>query len=113
MLLLHHLPHGAGMPLLSPSGGQDYLGEQVASGEKHLRACGQLRGQLCLLMQQVADLLLATSRGAWPPGAQVGASCACQQAVPASTLCMPRTLRRELECHIPDQAKKGCLCHPW
>lgn len=83
MLLLHHLPHGAGMPLLSPFGGQDYFGEQVANGEKHLRACGQLRGQLCLLMQQVADLLPATSRGAWPPGAQVGASCVCQHAVHA------------------------------
>lgn len=111
MLLLHHLPREAGMPLLGAVRGQGHFGEQVKNGEKHLQACGQVIGQLCLLKQQVADLFPATSRRAWQEVNVLPQERRSGQAAPASTLCMPCTLRREPECHFLDQAKKGCLCH--
>lgn len=101
----------AGMPLLGPARGQGYFGEQVRSRERHLQACGQVTGQLCLLKQQVADLFPATSRGAQQEANMLPQECRWGQAAPASTLCMPHTLWREPECHFLDQASKGCLCH--
>lgn len=84
MLLLQHLPHGAGTPLLGPIRGQGRFGERVGSGEKHL------------LEQQVADLFPATSRGVQQETNALPQEHRSGQAVPAGTLQVSHILE-ELE----------------
>lgn len=91
MFLLHHLPDEVGMPLLGLVRGQGHFGEQVRSREKCLRACGQVRGQLCLLKQHGADLFPVASRGAQQEADMLPQECRSGQAVPASTVCATHT----------------------
>lgn len=96
MLLLQHLPRGAGIPLPGPISSQSCFGEQVGSGKQHL------------LEQQVADVFPATSRGVQQEANALPQEHRSGQAVPTSTL----------ECctycggtRVTFSRSKGHLCH--